>query len=311
MATDSGTGLAEQHPAGELPRDPQAEYADVRHRIRGLVSCLIERDSTVAVVSKGDPELVRLESVQGWHFPRATDGKYAGHHPADGAEVITHLEQLREKGADYFLLPNTYFWWLDHYEGLVEHLGSRYRLVADCPDACLIYDLRAGPIATGPRVANVAASARSSTNGAEVQHPLVPAIRALLDSLLPVREPVLVASQGDDELLRLGRMALDFPDDEQGSYRSIDSLTHAAITAQLTSARANRVRYLVLPDTARHWADPSGALYEALRERAREVAARAGICAIYELENAEGTQPDHASTSLRRALRRGGGRSDD
>jgi Sulfotransferase family len=148
-ATDSGAGLAEQRPGGGPPRDPQAEYAGVRDRIHGLVGCLIDPGSTVVVVSKGDQELVRLEPGQGWHFPRTAEGKYAGHHPADGAEAIAHLERLREQGADHFLLPSTYFWWLDNYPELAEHLRSRYRLVADCPDACLIYDLRGGPAGTG------------------------------------------------------------------------------------------------------------------------------------------------------------------
>jgi Sulfotransferase family len=148
-ATDSGAGLAEQRPGGGPPRDPHAEYAEVRDRIHGLVGCLIDPGSTVVVVSKGDQELVRLGSGQGWHFPRTAEGKYAGHHPADGAEAIAHLEQLHEQGADHFLLPSTYFWWLEHYDGLADHLRSRYRLVADCPDTCLIYELGGGRAATG------------------------------------------------------------------------------------------------------------------------------------------------------------------
>ena len=302
-------GLAEKRPAGLPPGDPQAEYADVRRRIRGLAESLIDRGSTVVVVSKGDPELVALESSQGWHFPRAADGKYAGHHPADGADAVAHLEELREQGADYFLLPSTYFWWLGHYKGLAQHLQSRYRLVADSPDACLIYDLRSGPIETGTQVATMPAD-RRSTNGAGLQNPVVAAIRALLDSLLPVDEPVLIVSQGDDELLRLGRTALDFPHDERGRHRSIDSLTQTAITAQLTADREQGVRYLVLPDTARHSAERSGALCEPLSDCAQEIATRAGICSIYELEKADGMRPEQASSSPRRGLRWWGRRSD-
>jgi hypothetical protein len=54
MATDSGTGLAQQRPAGGPPRDTQAEYADVRHRIHELVGWLIDPGSTVAVVCNSD-----------------------------------------------------------------------------------------------------------------------------------------------------------------------------------------------------------------------------------------------------------------
>jgi hypothetical protein len=308
-ATDRGAGLAEQRPGGGPPRDPQAEYTDVRNRVHGLVGCLIDQGSTVVVVSKGDQELVRLGSSQGWHFPRTADGKFAGHHPADGAEAIAHLEQLHEQGAEYFLLPSTYFWWLDHYDRLAEHLRSRYRLVADCPDTCLIYDLRGGRAATGPPVATARAGSRGSesTNGGQTQNPLVPAIRALLDSLLPDREPVLVVSEGHDELLRLGRTAFHFPDDGWGEHHSIGE---GGITAQLTSVRARGIRYLVVPDTARQGVEGSRTLRESLRERGREVAFREGICAIYALEDAERNRTGHAPRRLRRLVRRSRGRPD-
>ena len=281
---NSRTGEAEQRQTDAFPRDPQADYADVRHRIHALTGCLLEQGATVAVVSKGDPGLVQLESSQGWHFPRTADGKYVGHHPADGAEAVAHLEQLREQGADYFLLPSTYFWWLDHYDRLAEHLRSRYRIVADCPDTCLIYDLRRGPVATRTPAATPRADSARSTNGGGGQNPLAPPIRAILDSLLPDREPVLVVSEGDDGLLELGRTALHFPHDEHEKYLSIGSLEQSAINAQLTAARSRGLRYLILPETVRHTAEGSGAVGEPLREYGREVATREGVCAIYELE---------------------------
>ena len=86
--------------------------------------------------------------MRGLALPRTGDGKYAGHHPADGADAVAQLEQLRGQGARYFLIPSTYSWWLSHYQELGRHLRSRYRLVADCPGTCVIYDLQAGPVAT-------------------------------------------------------------------------------------------------------------------------------------------------------------------
>jgi hypothetical protein len=312
-ATDWGAGVADQRLGGGPPRDPQAKYADVRNRIHGLVGSLIDPGSTVVVVSKGDQELVRLGSSQGWHFPRTADGKYAGHYPADGAEAIAHLEQLHEQGAEYFLLPSTYFWWLDHYDGLADHLRSRYRVVADCPDTCLIYDLRGGVAASQPPVATPRASNRGfeSSNGGRVENPLVPAIRALLDSLLPDSEPVLVVSEGHDELLRLGRTAFPFPHEGWREYQSIGSIGAGAITAQLTAVRARGIRYLVIPDTSRQGVAGSGVLREPLRESGREVAFREGICAIYELEDAERRRTGHAPRRLRRLVGRSRGRSDD
>jgi hypothetical protein len=304
-ATDRGAALMEQR--GGPPQDPQAQYADVRHRIHGLVGCLVEPGSTVVVVSKGDEGLVQLGANQGWHFPRTAEGKYAGHHPADAAEAIAHLEQLRQQGAQYFVLPSTYFWWLDHYEGLANHLRSRYRLVAECPDTCLIYYLRSGAGAARSAVAAPPAQRKRGSNGALAQDPLVPAIRALLDSLLPDDEPVLVVSEGNEELLRLGRTALHFPDDGRGERRSIRSIEEGAIAAQLTDLRARGVRYVVVPDIARQGVERSGAFCE----RGRQVAFREGICTIYELEGAERTRSAPAGGRLRRLFRRNGGPSND
>ena len=226
-------------------RSPHADYWAVRHRIHALVGCLLAPGSTVVVVSKGDQGLVQLESAEGWHFPRTGDGRYAGHHPADAADAIAHLEQLRAEGADYFVLPSTYFWWLGYYGDLAQHLQSRYRLIAHCPDTCLIYDLRAGPVATEVPPATHAAG-NGTGNGGGAQNSLVPPIRALLHSLVPDHEPVLVVSDGDDEFLRLGRVALHFPHDSQGNHRPIGPIGQGEISAQLRAARASGVRYLVV-----------------------------------------------------------------
>jgi hypothetical protein len=259
----------------------------VRRRVRELVGCLLDDGSTVLVVSKGDQELLAFESRRGWHFLRTADGKYAGHHPGDSAEAIADLEQLRREGAHYFLLPSTYFWWLDEYDALAQHLRSRYRLVADCPDTCLIYDLRGGPVPVRTHIA--ATSGGMPTNGAAAQNPLLPAIRALLDSLLPNHEPVLVASEGQDEFLQLGRVTVHFPDDSHGQQGPTRSLEQGEIAAQLTAARARGIRYLVVPATTGRGAD----VIQALREHGRAVATREGICAIYEVEPAEQLRSSH------------------
>ena len=78
---------------------------------------------------------------RGWHFPRADDGSWAGHHPADSEEAIAQLELLRESGGDYLIVPHTGFWWLEHYEGFRQHLETRYSLVAQDDEACLIFAL--------------------------------------------------------------------------------------------------------------------------------------------------------------------------
>jgi len=94
----------------------------------------------VAVVSLGDDDLIIFDGREGWHFPQDSEGRYAGYHPANDSEAIQHLEALRSKGGEYFLLPQTSFWWLDHYTGLRSHLKHRYHSVWSDSD-CIIYSL--------------------------------------------------------------------------------------------------------------------------------------------------------------------------
>ena len=93
---------------------------------------------TVAVVSRGDDELLDLGAHPAWHFPQDEDGAYIGYHPHDSAEAITHLEALRTQGARYLLIPPTAYWWLDHYRNFALHLEQRYHRLTgeDEMDAC-------------------------------------------------------------------------------------------------------------------------------------------------------------------------------
>lgn len=105
-------------------------YRRLVDRIREVANAVLPSEATVAVVSKGDEELLELGGGRrGWHFPQNEEGAYAGYYPADGAEAIAHLEELRGKGADFLLFPETAFWWLENYKDFGEHLDARYRRV--------------------------------------------------------------------------------------------------------------------------------------------------------------------------------------
>jgi GT2 family glycosyltransferase len=123
-------------------RRRKAEYESLTARIRKLAAERLPRDATVLVASRGDDELLELDCRQAWHFPQAEYGLYAGHHPADSAEAIRHLEEMRAQGAEFLLFPKTGMWWLDHYQGLREHLESRYKTLARLDDTCVIFDVR-------------------------------------------------------------------------------------------------------------------------------------------------------------------------
>ena len=116
-------------------------YPRLVRRIREVVQSTLPPQSTVLVASKGDEELLRLDGCSGWHFPQEVDGAYAGRHPADDGEAVAQLEELRTRGAEFLLLPQSTFWWLEHYRGLRDHLERRYRVVAE-DDSCRIYALK-------------------------------------------------------------------------------------------------------------------------------------------------------------------------
>src|SRR5262249_26901830 len=131
----------------DFRREAKGRYAPYRRlpdRMREVVSRTVPDGGVVAVVSKGDADLVRLEGRAGWHFPRSAGGAYAGYYPADGAAAVAHLEEVRAQGAQYLLLPGTAFWWLGHYPEFRRHLETHCpRLHAD--EHCVIHQLAPAP----------------------------------------------------------------------------------------------------------------------------------------------------------------------
>jgi hypothetical protein len=109
--------------------------------VHGYVETELPRDARVLVVSRGDEEIVDFAHHRGEHFPQAQDGRYAGHHPADSAEAIAHLDRLRESGAGYLVIPGTSQWWLDHYGEFAQHLEQRYRRLAAEDRGYIAYNL--------------------------------------------------------------------------------------------------------------------------------------------------------------------------
>jgi hypothetical protein len=111
-------------------------------QLRDVVRSAVPAAATVAVVSRGDEALLELGDRTGWHFPRTESGLFAGCYPADSAEAIRHLEDLRARGAEFLVFPCTAYWWLSHYAEFRRHLEARYRIVAFQEDSCLVFALR-------------------------------------------------------------------------------------------------------------------------------------------------------------------------
>ena len=120
---------------------PGLRRRSMADHLRALVVASAPETATVVVASKGDPALVELGGREGWHFPQVEGGLYAGYHPADGDDAVAALEALVAKGAEFFALPASGFWWLDHYASLTRWLADRGRLVAFQEDAGALWRL--------------------------------------------------------------------------------------------------------------------------------------------------------------------------
>jgi hypothetical protein len=178
----------------EAPRPVAADLVERRRsyqalvvRLRDLVHRCVPQGAAVAVMSKGDPDLVSFDGRQGWHFPQDSSGGYAGYHPRDSAAAIQELEALRRRGADFLVLPATSNWWLDHYPDFANHLRG-YETVAEEADAGTIFALG------GLAPATSAVSARDLVLDLELhRHALLTAqITDLIDHLAPPEQAIVI-----------------------------------------------------------------------------------------------------------------------
>ncbi len=112
--------------------------------IHAVVDERVPEGAIVLVISRGDEEALDLGGRRAWHFPQEGDGTYAGSYPRDSEEAVAHLERLRERGAQYLLVPGTSAWWLEHYEGFARHLRQRYRPLTE-REECALYALETAP----------------------------------------------------------------------------------------------------------------------------------------------------------------------
>ncbi len=142
--------------------------------------------ATIAVVSRGDEEAVRLSGRTGWHFPCGHDGAYSGFHPATGREAVEHVEAVRRRGADFLAIPAPSLWWLGHYVDLRTHLETRCRVIAADGSRCVLVSLRDPP--AGPQSLEAfAAASDACPGGDERRHPIP--VEGLSDRHVVMRPP--------------------------------------------------------------------------------------------------------------------------
>jgi len=201
----------------------ERRYRDQVDRVRAQVRATVPEGSRVLVVTRGDEGLLRLGRRRGAHFPQSPSGLYAGHYPADGDAAAAHLEQLREAGAQYLVIPAEASWWLEHYPELRAALEGEGELLAGDPDVARIYAL----------APEEAGSARSSA-GQEAAR-TAPPVGSLLRALLPERAGVVLIGNGSEQV-DLG---------ERPCWR-LPSQPVEAVIEQAEAARAEGARFVVL-----------------------------------------------------------------
>jgi hypothetical protein len=239
------------------------EYADLVARVQEAVVQHVPPGASVLVASKGDTALVELPGFAAAHFPQDSAGGYAGYHPHDSAAATAELEELRRHGAEYLVLPATSRWWLDFYGDFAGHLVNHGELVADLPEACLIYGLgRSVQTTSGPPLT-------------ERPRATVTQVREYLESLVAdeARLVVLEADGGVAEALaplhatglRVAELAVDGP---------LPSLRRSARTG---------AEYLVVPRAADDWLQDHAEVATEIEEGCRKIADQRHLCRVYEL----------------------------
>jgi hypothetical protein len=254
-------------------------YQAMVSRLRDLVHTHVPPGATVAVVSKGDSDLVSFDGRQGWHFLQDSSGGYAGYHPRDSAAAIEELEALRSRGADFLALPATSNWWLDHYADFGNHLRG-YETVAEEADVGTIFALR-----EIPRASN-AVPTGDPLLGLELQkHALLTAqITDLIDHLAPGEQPVSVLQpDGTIPVQIQHRLTLQLAPrqtlQDAPSSRSVGSLA-----ALLDSHRREGAAYLIVPGSAFEWWQQHHEFRLKVEGEHRCITRQAHVCLIFELD---------------------------
>ena len=130
----------------------EEEYRRQKSRFRSLVDRVTPRSGRVAVVSRGDEDLLDLRGRRAHHFPRAEGGGFLGYYPPDGTAVIAQLETLRSLDVSHLAFPPSALWWFDAYPRFAAYLERRYEIVGDAPEAGRVVRIeeRRNPDSTEP-----------------------------------------------------------------------------------------------------------------------------------------------------------------
>ena len=135
---EDGPRQAARRLSASLLDSPQSVEAG-RSRIRTvsrqatseILAAHVPAGSMVAVVSRGDHELLNVAHCDAVHFPQDDAGNWLGFHPQDDDAAIRSLERIHARGARFLFIPGTSRWWLEYYGGLRQLLEQRHETVLD------------------------------------------------------------------------------------------------------------------------------------------------------------------------------------
>jgi hypothetical protein len=243
------------------------DYNQLVGRIQELVRYTVPAAATTVVVSRGDEQLVDLGGRRAWHFPRLPDGRYSGEYPADSAQAVTQLEEVRADGAGYLVLPSTAYWWLDFYEDFAAHLDEHCELVVSNGDCHIYRLLEEGSYAADRSLVSVAhVPGMTRADGRMLSH--------FLETLLPLgaRSAVLTAPATH---LPAGAESWQPP---QAAVEQRD-----VAARELAALAARGVEFFVIPRATFEWLEAHPSLHDALRETHRLITRQHHICEVFEL----------------------------
>lgn len=130
-----------------LSRHAPGAPASIYHRrlvaqIRQLVDVHLPATARVLVATYGDDAMLELGERRTETFPRATSPISADYTDVSDQEAMAQLDNLRNDGAEYLVVPSPAFPWLASHPALESHLDERHTLVARERGIIAIYALR-------------------------------------------------------------------------------------------------------------------------------------------------------------------------
>jgi len=131
--------------ASDAPDPEEVRREEREHNlraVRAVVARFVPERATIAVISRGDGELVRFEGRSGWHFPRQEDGVWSGHYPSDGGQAVDWMRRTAAAGAGWLVVPPAAGWWLEYYGELRRHLAVDAERVTGDGDEAAVFRLR-------------------------------------------------------------------------------------------------------------------------------------------------------------------------